>query len=99
MSLDPNFIPPPQSVSETETAKREELIHWFSEFIDDAVVGFIVSGSMGYGANYSANQSSDNVENTLPGKNKMRQDILNEIKQKTKLLLNEAQTSYEYLIE
>lgn len=59
MSLEPNFTPPPQSVSETETAKREELIRWFSDLVDEAVVGFIVSGSMGYGANYSVNESSD----------------------------------------
>lgn len=59
MSLEPNFAPPPQSVSEAETAKREELILWFSELIDDAVLGFIVSGSMGYGANYSVKEASD----------------------------------------
>ena len=59
MALEANFTPPEKAVSETETAKRSELIKWFSEAIDDAVVGLIVSGSMGYGYDYSVKETSD----------------------------------------
>ena len=59
MVLEVNFTPPEKSVTETETAKRNELIKWFSETIDSAVVGLIVSGSMGYGYSYSVKETSD----------------------------------------
>lgn len=59
MALEANFIPPETAVTELETAKRNELIKWFSEVIDKAVVGLIVSGSMGYGYNYSVKETSD----------------------------------------
>lgn len=59
MSLEPNFIPPDKAVSEAETKKRSKLIEWFSQTIDEAVVGFIVSGSMGYGYDYSVKETSD----------------------------------------
>lgn len=59
MTLEAHFIAPDPAVSERETIKRNELIAWFSALIDEAVVGFIVSGSMGFGANYSVKESSD----------------------------------------
>lgn len=59
MALEPDFTPPVKVVSEAETAKRNNLIDWFAQIIDEAIVGFIVSGSMGYGANYSVKKYSD----------------------------------------
>lgn len=59
MALEQNFTLPEKGVSETETKKRNELIEWFSATIDNAVVGFIVSGSMGYGYDYSVKETSD----------------------------------------
>lgn len=59
MALEANFILPDKTVSEAETKKRNELIKWFSEAIDSTVVGLIVSGSMGYGYDYSVKETSD----------------------------------------
>jgi hypothetical protein len=59
MTLEAAFTPPDKAVSEAETAKRDKLISWFAELVHDSVVGYIVSGSMGYGANYSVKESSD----------------------------------------
>lgn len=59
MALEPSFTSPDKTVSEAETKKRNELIQWFSETIDEAVVGLIVSGSMGYGYDYSVKETSD----------------------------------------
>lgn len=59
MTLEPNFVPPDKAISKAETAKRNELIAWFGGVVDNSVVGFLVSGSMAYGANYSVKPSSD----------------------------------------
>lgn len=59
MSLEPEFVLPDPIVSKEETRKRNELITWFSEVVDDAIVGFIVSGSMGNGYDYSVKETSD----------------------------------------
>lgn len=59
MSLEPNFIPPEQTISVEATKKRNELITWFKEVVDDSIVGMIVSGSMGYGYDYSVKETSD----------------------------------------
>lgn len=59
MTLEADFIAPDPEISKIETAKRKELITWFADVVDKAVVGFIVSGSMGYGADYSVKESSD----------------------------------------
>lgn len=59
MSLEPNFTIPENSISEAETKKRNQLIEWFSNYIDEAIVAMIVSGSMGYGFDYSVKETSD----------------------------------------
>lgn len=59
MALEPHFTPPEKSITEAETKKRNGLIKWFFETIDSAVVGLIVSGSMGYGYDYSVKETSD----------------------------------------
>ena len=59
MALETNFTPPEKAVAEAETKKRNELIDWFSEVVDKAVVGLIVSGSMSYGYDYSVKETSD----------------------------------------
>lgn len=59
MSLEPNFTPPEQATSIEETKKRNTLITWFKDIIDDSIVGMIVSGSMGYGYDYSVKEASD----------------------------------------
>jgi len=59
MTLELNFIPPDQALSVEETKKRNELITWFKEVVDDSIVGMIVSGSMGYGYDYSVKETSD----------------------------------------
>ena len=59
MALETNFTPPEKAVAEAETKKRNELIDWFSEVVDKAVVGLIVSGYMSYGYDYSVKETSD----------------------------------------
>lgn len=59
MALEVNFTPPKKAVTEAETAKRNELIRWFYEAVNNSVVGLIVSGSMGYGYDYSVKETSD----------------------------------------
>ncbi len=59
MSLESNFIPPEQTISVEQTKKRNGLISWFKEVVDDSIVGMIVSGSMGYGYDYSVKETSD----------------------------------------
>ena len=59
MALEPNFTPPNRAISEAETKKRNVLVKWLSDIIDNSVVGLIVSGSMGYGYDYSVKETSD----------------------------------------
>jgi hypothetical protein len=59
MALEPKFIPPHKSVAEAETKKRNNIIEWFAKVIDGAVVGLIISGSMGNGYDFSVKETSD----------------------------------------
>jgi hypothetical protein len=57
--LDKNFTPPSQEVSAIETKKRLDLIEKVRPALSEFAVAVMVSGSMGYGQNYSVTEKSD----------------------------------------
>lgn len=57
--LELNFVLPDIEVSIAETKKRLDLLSWFVDYVGDSISGLVVSGSMGYGQNYSVKPSSD----------------------------------------
>jgi hypothetical protein len=57
--LEPEFVLPDPKTSQIETQKRLALIAWFTEYIRESIVGFLVTGSMAYGQNYSVKPGSD----------------------------------------